>query len=87
MYVDDIVFDCEQKGLKIGDVYLFSDSFQALKHYDRSKTNLENNTVNKKYGYVYKGYLKCISKRSTTPFTFSSINDGVLDRCTFLCRL
>ena len=55
--VDDILMDVEMSLIKKGEVYLFSDCYLALKYYDIKKSNLENNKVNKKYGYVYKGEL------------------------------
>lgn len=92
MNIDDIVFDSELKLLKKGEVYLFSDSYGALKHYDRNLSHIENNKLNKKMGYVYKGRLKHISKNRNYPFEFESnyeldpINP-IIDSCTFACRI
>lgn len=43
MSTDDILFDTETDFVKKGKIYLFSDSYLALKHYDKNLSNLENN--------------------------------------------
>ena len=84
--VDDILMDVEMSLIKKGEVYLFSDCYLALKYYDKKKSNLENNKVNKKYGYVYKGELHGKLKRSVHPFVCET-EHGEIVSTTFICRL
>lgn len=83
---DDILMDVEMSWIKQGEVYLFSDCYLALKYYDRKKSNLENNKVNKKYGYVYKGELHGKLKRGEHPFVCKT-EHGELVNTTFICRI
>ena len=87
MNTDDILCDTETAFIKKGETYLFSDSYLALKHYDKNLSNLENNKKNKKYGYVYKGKLHSTSKRGENPFTCVTENSEEIESTTFICRI
>ena len=87
MSTDDILFDTETAFVKKGEIYLFSDSYLALKHFDIKLSKIENNKKNKKYGYVYKGQLRSKLKRGDRPFVFITELSGEIEYTTFLCRI
>lgn len=83
---DDILIDVETAYIKKGETYLFSDSYLALKYYDKKLSNIENNKLNKKYGYVYKGKLHSKLKRGEHPFVCET-ETGQIVNTTFICRI
>ena len=87
MSTDDILYDTETAFVKKGETYLFSDSYLALKHYDKKLSKLENNKKNKKYGYLYKGKLHGTSKRGEYPFTCITENSEEIESTTFIARI
>ena len=87
MNIDDILCDNETAFVKKGETYLFSDSYLALKHYDISLSNIENNKKNKKYGYVDKGQLHSKLKHGDHPFVCITESSGTIENTTFLCRI
>ncbi len=86
MISDEILVDVETAWIKKGAIYLFSDSYLALKNYDKHLSHIVNNNVNKKYGYVFKGKLHSKLKRGEHPFVCET-ETGEIINTTFICRI
>lgn len=88
MMIDDILVDPETASLKIGEVYLFSDSFLALKKYEKGiPLKTYNNELND-YDDVFIGILEEVEDYGSQPFVCRDFDTNFFNRkSTFIARI